>query len=468
MIQTASDRKAQYPWWAGNARLTNLSGTFLTAHIAHAAIVSFSIGALTLLETARYSPDRPMSEQGLFLLPRLATQGWSQSFRGQVTDTYPFFAFGVVLLVSAAVFAAATLFHRWKAPANLEESKNPLARQYHFTWNDPKKLSFILGNHLIFLGIGALLLVAKAMFFGGLYDANIGQVRVITDPTLNPSVILDRIGHLFDVNNLEDVVGGHIYVGALLITAGMWHIIREPWDWVKRRFLFSGNAILSYSLFSLALTGFAGSYFCGFNTLAYPVEFYGAPLSLKSSLLPHYFDPNQLEPTTRVWLANTYFYLSFFTLQGSLWHFGLASGYFEPVLQSWKEAFSEIRTANLVYQQPFNHQPQPNWNTFYESPQVEPQPVFAYQESAQKSPNYLYEPSPASAASTKAKLQPNHRRVLYELNYPNDGQKTFYESPSSESLSRNGKTKLPYPSPMPQNLYESTYQKPKSSKLYGA
>lgn len=462
MIETASDRKAQYPWWAGNARLTNLSGTFLTAHIAHAAIVAFSIGALILLEINRYSPDRPMSEQGLFLLPRLATQGWSQVSDGQVTDTYPFFAFGVVLLVSAAVFTAGTLFHRSQVPASLEESKNPLARQYHFSWDDPKKLSFILGNHLIFLGIGALLLVAKAMFFGGLYDANIGQVRVVTEPTLSPGIIIDRIGHLFDVNNLEDVVGGHIYVGALLIVAGIWHMISEPWDWVKRRFLFSGNAILSYSLFSLALTGFAGSYFCGFNTLAYPVEFYGAPLSLKSSLLPHYFDPNQLEPTTRVWLANTYFYLSFFTLQGSLWHFGLASGYFEPVLQSWKAAFSEIRTTNLAYQRAFNHQPQPNWNTFYESPQVELQPAFAYQESAQKSLNYLYEPSSNSVASTRTKLQPNHRQVLYQFNYPNDAEKTFYESSSRE-----GKSKLEYPSPMPQNLYETTYQKQKSSNLYG-
>ena len=48
----------------------------------------------------------------------------------------------------------------------------------------------IIGYHLILLGVGALLLVFKAMFFGGVYDTwapGGGDVRLITNP---PSVLV--------------------------------------------------------------------------------------------------------------------------------------------------------------------------------------------------------------------------------------------------------------------------------------
>lgn len=53
-------------------------------------------------------------------------------------------------------------------------------------------MTTILGIHLILLGLGAFLLVFKALYFGGVYDTwapGGGDVRKITNLTLSPSII---------------------------------------------------------------------------------------------------------------------------------------------------------------------------------------------------------------------------------------------------------------------------------------
>ena len=311
------------PWWSGNARLKDISGKLLGAHVAHGGLIVFWAGAITLFELSRFDITQPMYEQGLIVLPHLATLGWGVGSGGAIVDTHPYFVIGALHLISSAFLGFGGIFHALWGPTYLENS----SEFFGYQWEDTNKMTNIIGIHLGLLGVGALLLVAKAMFFGGLYDPVIGDVRVISDPTLNPLTIYGYQTHFATVDNLEDVIGGHIWVGILLILGGIWHLNTKPFAWTKNLFVWSGEAYLSYSLGALALMGFVAAYFCAVNTVVYPEAFYGAPLSIQLDIFPYFSGNDSVLLSSRTWLANAHFWLAFFFLQGHLFHALRAAGF---------------------------------------------------------------------------------------------------------------------------------------------
>jgi len=80
-----------FAWWSGNARLINVSGKLLGAHVAHAGLMVFWAGAMVLFEVSHFVPEKPLYEQGFILIQHLATLGYGIGPGGEITTTLPFF-----------------------------------------------------------------------------------------------------------------------------------------------------------------------------------------------------------------------------------------------------------------------------------------------------------------------------------------------------------------------------------------
>lgn len=308
-----ADSMNPYSWWAGNFRFVDMSGKLLGAHVAHAGLIVLWAGGMTLFELGQYSPNIPLSQQGLILLPHLATLGFGIGDHGQIVDTYPYFVIGAIHLISSAFLGAGGIFHAALGPVKLDE------RRFGYRWEDGNKMTTILGHHLIILGLGAWLLVAKAILWGGIYDPIVDQVRTIV-PNMNPLAIF---GYLFGftpngwsiqgmaaVANLEDVIGGHVWIGFICIGGGIWHILSAPKAWTKGLFVWSGEAYLSYSQAALAYMGFIAALFAGVNKIVYPEVFYGS--------VGVYTVDEVITP--RTWLVLTNIIFSCLLLAGHIWH----------------------------------------------------------------------------------------------------------------------------------------------------
>ncbi|KAL5645173.1 hypothetical protein ACJX0J_002323 [Zea mays] len=250
-----------FAWWAGNARLINLSGKLLGAHVAHAGLIVFWAGAMNLFEVAHFVPEKPMYEQGLILLPHLATLGWGVGPGGEYFT-----------LISSAVLGFGGIYHALLGPETLEESF-PF---FGYVWKDRNKMTTILGIHLILLGLGAFLLVLKALYFGGVYDtwAPGGGIPGVIFGYLLKSPFGGE-GWIVSVDDLEDIIGGHVWLGSICVLGGIWHILTKPFAWARRAFVWSGEAYLSYSLGALSVLVLSACCFVWFNNTAYPSEFYG-------------------------------------------------------------------------------------------------------------------------------------------------------------------------------------------------
>jgi chlorophyll a/b binding light-harvesting protein len=340
-MQTYGNPDVTYGWWAGNAGVTNKSGKFIAAHIAHTGLIAFAAGGSTLWELARYNPEIPMGHQSSIFLAHLASIGIGFDEAGAWTGA-GVASIAIVHLVLSMVYGAGGLLHSVLFVGDMQDSEVPQARKFKLEWDNPDNQTFILGHHLLFFGVACIWFVEWARIHG-IYDPAIGAVRQV-EYNLNLTSIWNHQFDFLAIDSLEDVLGGHAFLAFLEITGGAFHIATKPvgeYPKFKGAGLLSAEAILSFSCAGLGWMAVVAAFWCAQNTTVYPEAWYGEALILKFGIAPYWIDSVDLSGgpaffghTTRAALANVHYYFGFFFLQGHLWHALRAMGFdFKKVLK---------------------------------------------------------------------------------------------------------------------------------------
>ena len=340
-MQTYGNPDVTYGWWAGNAGVTNKSGKFIAAHIAHTGLIAFAAGGSTLWELARYNPEIPMAHQSSIFLAHLASIGIGFDEAGAWTGA-GVASIAIVHLVLSMVYGAGGLLHSVLFVGDMQDSEVPQARKFKLEWDNPDNQTFILGHHLLFFGVACIWFVEWARIHG-IYDPAIGAVRQV-EYNLNLTSIWNHQFDFLAIDSLEDVLGGHAFLAFLEITGGAFHIATKQvgeYTKFKGAGLLSAEAILSFSCAGLGWMAVVAAFWCAQNTTVYPEAWYGEALILKFGIAPYWIDSVDLSGgpaffghTTRAALANVHYYFGFFFLQGHLWHALRAMGFdFKKVLK---------------------------------------------------------------------------------------------------------------------------------------
>jgi chlorophyll a/b binding light-harvesting protein len=340
-MQTYGNPDVTYGWWAGNAGVTNKSGKFIAAHIAHTGLIAFAAGGSTLWELARYNPEIPMGHQSSIFLAHLASIGIGFDEAGAWTGA-GVASIAIVHLVLSMVYGAGGLLHSVLFVGDMQDSEVPQARKFKLEWDNPDNQTFILGHHLLFFGVACIWFVEWARIHG-IYDPAIGAVRQV-EYNLNLTNIWNHQFDFLAIDSLEDVLGGHAFLAFLEITGGAFHIATKQvgeYTKFKGAGLLSAEAILSFSCAGLGWMAVVAAFWCAQNTTVYPEAWYGEALILKFGIAPYWIDSVDLSGgpaffghTTRAALANVHYYFGFFFLQGHLWHALRAMGFdFKKVLK---------------------------------------------------------------------------------------------------------------------------------------
>jgi chlorophyll a/b binding light-harvesting protein PcbB/chlorophyll a/b binding light-harvesting protein PcbF len=340
-MQTYGNPDVTYGWWAGNAGVTNKSGKFIAAHIAHTGLIAFAAGGSTLWELARYNPEIPMGHQSSIFLAHLASIGIGFDEAGAWTGV-GVASIAIVHLVLSMVYGAGGLLHSVLFVGDMQDSEVPQARKFKLEWDNPDNQTFILGHHLLFFGVACIWFVEWARIHG-IYDPAIGAVRQV-EYNLNLTNIWNHQFDFLAIDSLEDVMGGHAFLAFVEITGGAFHIATKQvgeYTKFKGAGLLSAESILSFSCAGIGWMAVVAAFWCAQNTTVYPEAWYGEALILKFGVAPYWIDSVDLSGgpaffghTTRAALANVHYYFGFFFLQGHLWHALRAMGFdFKKVLK---------------------------------------------------------------------------------------------------------------------------------------